>query len=154
MYCLQSVVFVNFFLRSCKEGKKSVCAVWKTACRKYPQQDKQCSPPEKCKKHKIYSFLWLRHSKGQSNTLSGRRHLDLCACVRDEEDCPKSSHITFEVCTVSCHATPRLHCCSNTEKVVMWKQSKHSDAHQLSQQNTELKKKPQTFNAVVRLCLP
>lgn len=22
MYCLQSVVFVNFFLRSCKEGKK------------------------------------------------------------------------------------------------------------------------------------
>lgn len=36
----------------------------------------------------------------------------------------------------------------------MWKQSKHSDAHQLSRQNTELKKNPQTFDAVVRLCLP
>lgn len=37
----------------------------------------------------------------------------------------------------------------------MWKQSKHSDAHQRSRQNTELKKKnPQIFDAVVRLCLP
>lgn len=150
MYCLQIAVFVNFFLRSCKEEKKVFLPFEKLPAERIQGRINSVHHQKNVTKQKIYNFLRLRDSKGQSDTLSGGRHLELCLlCERRGRLAQIFTHHLWSLhSVVSRHATLVLFF-KHTEKVVMWKQSKHSDAHQLSGQNTELKN-PQTFDAVVR----